>query len=96
MDNARLHNANVLIQFFEQNRMKPMHHPRHSPGLALSDIYLFGSVNRRPRGFLFEGTKQLPQAVQTVLEDIEGDPASGLSRVDGPFAEKYPCQWRVY
>jgi hypothetical protein len=43
-------------------------HPRYLPDLALSDFYLFGYLKRCPISRSFEGTEQLLEAVQAILE----------------------------
>jgi hypothetical protein len=50
--------------------MKSVPHPPYSLGLAPSDFYLFGYVQRRLACFSFEDTDQLPAAVEGVLEGI--------------------------
>jgi histone-lysine N-methyltransferase SETMAR len=95
-DRARSHTAKLSTQYFNENRMKLAPHPPYSPDLAPSDFYLFGDVKRCLAGLSFKDLDQLLAAVEDVLEHIESDFASGLSRVDGPIKEMYRCQWEVY
>jgi hypothetical protein len=52
-------------------------------------------VNRCLAGLLFEDAGQLLAAIESVLERIEKDFVSGLSRVDGPIKEMYRYQWGI-
>jgi hypothetical protein len=58
-DNAPPHTAKLSTQYFNENRMKSALHPSHSPGLAPSDLYLFGYVKRCLAGVSFERADQL-------------------------------------
>jgi hypothetical protein len=95
-DNGRQPTAKLYTQYFNENRMKSALHPLYSPDLALSDFYLFGYVKRCLAGFSFEDAHQLLATVEGVLEGIESDLASGLSRVDGPVKEMHRHQRGVY
>jgi histone-lysine N-methyltransferase SETMAR len=70
-DNARPHTAKLLTQYFNENRMKSVPHPRYSPALAPSDFCLFGYVKRCLAGLSFEDVDQLLAAVEGALEGIE-------------------------
>jgi hypothetical protein len=95
-DNARQHTAKLSTQYFNENRMKSARHPPYSADPAPSDFYLCGYVKRYLAGLSFEDADRLLAALERVLEGIESDFASGLSRVDGPIKEMYRCQWEVY
>jgi hypothetical protein len=70
-DNARQYTSKVSAQSLEENRMKLAPHPRYSPDLVPSDLYLFAYVKGCLAGLSFEGAKRLLAAGQAVLERIE-------------------------
>jgi hypothetical protein len=70
-DNARPHTAQLLPQFFEQNRMKAAPHPPYSPDLAPSDFPPFDSIKGCLAGLSFENSDELLERVRRVLRGIE-------------------------
>jgi hypothetical protein len=70
VDNARPHIAKLLIQYFNQNRVKSAPYPPYSLDLALSDFFLFGYDRRCLAGLSFEDASQLLAAVERVLEGL--------------------------
>jgi hypothetical protein len=94
-DNARPHNAKVSTQFFEENRKKPAPRPRYSPDLAPSDFYLFGYIRECRISHLKAQTGFLRQ-FKLFSRALKTSPVNGLSKLNGPFAEIYRYQQRVY
>jgi hypothetical protein len=71
VDNAHPHTAKLSTQYFNENQMKSVLHPRCSYDFAPWDFYLFGYAKRCLAGLSFEDTDQLFAAVEGVLEGIE-------------------------
>jgi hypothetical protein len=53
-DNARPHTAKMSRDYIGLNRMKQAPHPRYSPDLAPSDLFLFGDVKGKLMGYRAE------------------------------------------
>jgi hypothetical protein len=68
---ARPHTAKKKSQFLEQNSMQRALHPAHSPDLAPSDFYPFGSVKQLLSGCQFADQNSLLQAVSDILVGIK-------------------------
>jgi hypothetical protein len=75
-NNACPHTANLSIQYFNENRMKPAPQPSYSPHLGPPDFYFFEYVKRCLACLSLKDVDQLPAAidpaaVEGVLEGIE-------------------------
>jgi hypothetical protein len=50
--------------------MKQAPHPPHSPDLAPSDFFLFGSIKRKPMGYRTETPFELLARIWVILAEI--------------------------
>jgi hypothetical protein len=72
-DNARPHRARVSTDYITRNEMKQAPHVPSSPGLGLSDFFLFGSVKRKLMGYRAESESELLVRIRVILAEIARD-----------------------
>jgi hypothetical protein len=48
-----------------------MLHPPYSPDIAPSDVFLFGCLNKKLQGFLYDSADEFFSAITDLMENLE-------------------------
>ena len=72
-DNAAPHKAHITLTYLDDDGIRLMEHPPHSPDLAPCDFRLFPKIKSAPAGKPFSRIQDLPKAVHS---EMRGIPAS--------------------
>jgi histone-lysine N-methyltransferase SETMAR len=70
LDDCRVHFSKLTEQFFTENHIRRVPHPRYSPDLAPSDFWLFGHRKTSLVGRAFNEPEQLLEAITEFLNEI--------------------------
>jgi histone-lysine N-methyltransferase SETMAR len=92
-DNARLHTAKKITEFFAGNGMKRASHPPYSPDLGPCDFYLFGLIKGALVGASFEEPDHLLQATDAIFGPLKSHIETHVSGVDGQIGAMSYRSW---
>jgi hypothetical protein len=84
-DNARPHTARKYRTCCPENEPRLAPHPPDSPDFTLLDFFLFGHVNNRLQGIVFQSPEELLEGIREVLDEI---PVGTLTRVFEHWMER--------
>jgi histone-lysine N-methyltransferase SETMAR len=78
LDNCRVHFSKASEQFFTEDEIVHLPHPRYSPDLAPSDFWLFGHMKAALAGPALDRPEELLDAITTFLEEVQVSELKGV------------------
>lgn len=88
LDNSKVHNSILTSQKYNVLGFKRTPQPPYSPDIAPSDFYLFGFLEEKLKGRVFEDMDELFEAIVEILNSISKET---LKKVFNHWIER--CQW---
>ena len=88
LDNSKVHNSILTSQKYNVLGFKRTPQPPYSPDIAPSDFYLFGFLEEKLKGRVFEDMDELFEAIVEILNSISKE---RLKKVFYHWIER--CQW---
>lgn len=66
-DNARPHKSNVVMDFFDDNKIRTWYHPPYSPDISPPDFNCFGKLKRKLKENIYDNWEELELQLENAI-----------------------------
>lgn len=86
-DNARPHKSNLIMEFFNEKKIRTWFHPPYSPDISPPDFNCFGQLKRRLKGNIYANWNELEIDLENAIRQL-----NVKGSMDG--IQQLPNKWR--